>query len=453
MALAGPLLVLSAALGYYYVTFSRMIDARMQGQLQRVDPRVFARPFELRPGQAVSPRELVERLNELGYSNRAGASQPGEFAVGRDTIVLVPRDGERRGRAVRIVFGGGRRKKEPTTVGRVELLDPKRVIDRLVLDPPLITALIPSGREKRRDVPLGLIPQRVVQAVLAIEDRRFFDHPGVDPIRTIGAMFRNLRGDRPYLEGGSTLTQQIVKNTFLTPEKSIRRKVLEQFMAVILERRLTKDQILELYLNDVALGQRGSFAIHGVAEAARLFFAKDITNVSLGEAATIAGVIQSPSRLSPFNYPDRARDRRNVVIRAMVDAGYIGEKEAEPAMKAPLQLAARALDAEAPYFVDLVSQQLQEEYGSIASSVDVYTTLDFHLQRLAQDAVRAGVARLDRMLSRRRRRPQVALIAVDPRTGDVLALVGGRSYNQSQFNRATSARRQPGSVFKPFVYL
>jgi penicillin-binding protein 1B len=293
----------------------------------------------------------------------------------------------------------------------------------------------------------------MVQAVLAIEDRRFYEHPGVDLIGTVRAVFTNLFDDKPYLEGGSTLTQQIVKNTFLTPEKSLRRKTLEWFMSVVLEQQLSKDQILELYLNDVSLGQRGSFAIHGVGEAARLFFAKDIANVSLSEAATIAGVIQSPSRLSPFNHAERARERRNLVLRAMAEAGFVSADAADRASREPLQLAARALDSEAPYFVDHVSKQLQEEYRSVASAVDVYTTLDLHLQRVAQDAVRAGIVRLDDMLKRRRRRPQVALIAVDPGTGDVLALVGGRSYNQSQFNRATDARRQPGSVFKPFVYL
>jgi penicillin-binding protein 1B len=453
VALLGPLLVLSAVLGYYYVAFSKMIDARIHGEMQRVDPRVFARPFQLRRGQSTSQLELIERLNELGYAHRARAEQPGEFTIGRDTIVFIPRDGDRKGNTVRVVFTGRTQKREPSTVGKLEIIGSKAGTSSVTLDPPLITALVQTGREKRRDVPLQVIPQRMVQAVLAIEDRRFYEHPGVDLIGTVRAVFTNLFDDKPYLEGGSTLTQQIVKNTFLTPEKSLRRKTLEWFMSVVLEQQLSKDQILELYLNDVSLGQRGSFAIHGVGEAARLFFAKDIANVSLSEAATIAGVIQSPSRLSPFNHAERARERRNLVLRAMAEAGFVSADAADRASREPLQLAARALDSEAPYFVDHVSKQLQEEYRSVASAVDVYTTLDLHLQRVAQDAVRAGIVRLDDMLKRRRRRPQVALIAVDPGTGDVLALVGGRSYNQSQFNRATDARRQPGSVFKPFVYL
>ena len=205
-------------------------------------------------------------------------------------------------------------------------------------------------------------------------------------------------------------------------------------MSILLERRLSKDQILELYSNDVALGQRGSFAIHGVAEAARLFFAKDITNVSLTEAATIAGVIQSPSRLSPFNNGDRAKERRNVVLRTMVESGFISDDAATRTSKEPLLMAARALESEAPYFVDFISQELQDKYKSLGT-VDVYTTLDLHLQRLAQDSHRDGLTRVDELLKRRRRRAEAALIAVDPRNGEVLAFVGGRSYNQSQYNR------------------
>ena len=328
----------------------------------------------------------------------------------------------------------------------------KKQTDRITLDAPLITALVADAREKRRDVPLQVIPRPMIQAVLAIEDRRFYDHPGIDPIGIAGAVFRNVFGNKAYLASGSTITQQLVKNTFLTPEKTPKRKMTEWFMSVVLETRLSKDQILALYLNDVSLGQRGSFAIHGVAEASRLFFAKDIANVNAVEAATIAGVIQSPSRLSPFNNPERAKDRRNVVLRAMVDAGFMSADAAERAVREPLGIVQRALESEAPYFVDYISQELQSKYPS-AGTVDVYTTLDVHLQRVAQDALRDGLTRLDEILARRKRRPQAALIAVDPRTGEVLAFVGGRSYNQSQYNRAVSARRQPGSVFKPFVYL
>jgi penicillin-binding protein 1B len=454
LAIAIPLVFVSAAAGYYYVTFSRMIDARLHGERERTVPRIFARPFEVRPGDAISIRQMIDRLNDLGYANRARVTAPGEFAIGRDALALIPHAGSHEGQTVRLVFSGST---ETGTIRDVVTVPPTGAIPRLTLESPLITAL-EAAREKRRLVPLARIPLHMVQAVLAIEDRRFYEHPGVDIIRSIGAIVTNLRGDRPYLVGGSTLTQQLVKNMFLTPEKTLRRKVLEQFLAVIMERRLTKDEILELYLNEVYLGQRGSFAIHGVGEGSRLFFGKDVSNVTLVEAATLAGVIQT-ARHSPFRDMARARERRNVVLGAMLEAGYITDEAADRARREPVTVVARALDAEAPYFVDFVGQTLQEQFPALLTSarrLDVYTTLDLHLQRVAQDAVRDGLAAIDKILSRRRRPPgpaQAALVAIDPRTGEILAMVGGRSYNQSQYNRAISARRQPGSVFKPFVYL
>ena len=257
------------------------------------------------------------------------------------------------------------------------------------------------------------------------------------------------------MRGASTLTQQLVKNTFLTQERSPTRKFSEWIMSIALERRLSKDQVLELYLNDVWLGQRGSFAIHGVPEAARLFFGKDVQNVTLSEAATIAGVIQSPPRLSPFNNPERAKERRNVVLHAMVDTGFITSDAADRAVaRAAADGRARARRRSA------VLRRLHQPgaagqvHGVATGAVDVYTTLDLHLQKIAQDAVREGLVRVDEILARRKRqRAQAALIAIDPRTGEILAFVGGRSYNQSQYNRAIAAKRQPGSVFKPFVYL
>src|SRR3954454_1927719 len=454
VALAGALtLVLFCGLvSYFYVSFSRMIDARMHGEFQRTDPRIFARPFTVRRGQRITLLQTIDRLNELGYAQRPRAQMPGEFAIGRDALAVVPRAGERRGQTVRLVYAAS--KTGSGGLINIELFTKRQSLDSLALDAPLITALVSGeGREKRRDVPLAAIPSHIVRAVVAIEDRRFYDHPGIDIIGTTRAVLTNILGTRKYLSGGSTITQQLVRNTFLTQEKSLKRKFTEWFMSVALERRLTKDQILELYLNDVGLGQRGAFAIHGVPEAARLFFAKDVSNLNLVEAATIAGVIQAPPRYSPFTNPDRAKERRNVVLHAMQETGFISPDAEERAAREPVQIVARALESEAPYFVDYVSQELQER-SKATGAVDVYTTLDLQLQRIAQDAMRDGLTRVDEILARRKRRnPQAALMAIDPRTGEILAMVGGRSYNQSQYNRAIVSRRQPGSTFKPFVYL
>jgi len=434
-----------------WISFGRTIDRRLAGE-QAEAPRVFGRPFELRRSQALSPVQLVQRLNDVGYAQRETPTSPGEFSLGPRTVSLVTRpNGDTPSRVLKVDFTAG----NAPSVSRITVGEAQRV-ERFALEAPLLAAL--SQGERRRHVPLANLPKYVVDAVLAIEDRRFFDHPGVDPIRVVGAMITNLRGDRPYLEGASTLTQQIVKNTFLTPEKAWGRKLQEQFMALVLESRFTKEEILELYLNDIVLGQRGPFAIHGVPEAARIFFGKDVRNLSLAEAATIAGLIQSPSRLAPFRNPERAKERRNVVLRAMVDAGAISDAEATAAAEQPLVVAARAIENEAPYFIDYASQLVGEEFEGLlerGTRVDIHTTLDLHLQRFAQEAVADGIAEVDKRLAGRKREglPQVALVALDPRTGEILAMVGGRAYSQSQYNRALLARRQPGSVFKPFVYL
>jgi penicillin-binding protein 1B len=463
-----PLLAVIGVTAYYYVAFARVIDARLEGERVRALPRVLARPFEVRRGQWLSVQQFVDRLNDLGYAERAKPAQPGEFGRVGDAVTLVARGGDLAGRQVRVQLGlqaawlpapiGPDGKPVPTyAVSRIEVAG-GGMLDRLELDRPLLTTLITTGREKRRRVSLSLIPRHMIQAVLAIEDRRFYDHAGIDPIRIVGAIITNMRGDRPYLVGGSTLTQQLVKNFFLTPEKSYRRKFQEQFLSIVLETRATKDEILELYLNDVYLGQRGSYAIHGVAEASRVFFGKDVTNVSLAEAATIAGVIQAPGRHSPFSSSTRSRDRRNVVLQAMADAGYVSQAAAERAGREPMQTVARAMETEAPYFVDLLGQTLTDRYPGLLSGtrpVDIWTTLDSDLQRLAQEAVQAGAVSIDAQLARKqiKGQAQIALIAVQPGTGDILAYIGGRSYGQSQFNRPMHARRQPGSAFKPFVYL
>jgi penicillin-binding protein 1B len=464
-------------LTYYYFSFSRIIDARLHGERERSLPRVFARPLALRRGEALSALELIARLNDLGYAQRPSVGAPGEFAVARNAVLFTPRAGAFAGKTIRAMFPAPpavRRASGPPSAPRgITALEistgtgrPARA-EAVTLDPPLLTALVTGAREKRRRVELDAIPQRMQDAVLAIEDQSYYSHPGVNPFSVIRAVIANTFSRNRYPVGGSTITQQLARMFFLTDEfnselqsgtRSYRRKLQEAFMSLVLERRASKEEILELYLNDVYLGQRGSFAIHGVAEASRLFFGKDVANVTIAEAAVIAGVIQNPGLHSPFVNPKNAVERRNIVLRAMADEDYVTPKVAELASREPLQVAARSVDNEAPYFVDLVGQTIEEQFPGLttqASSVDVHTTLDINLQRLALDAVRDGLTHVDEMLARRKRkgRAQAALLAVDPQTGDILAMVGGRSYNQSQYNRAISARRQPGSVFKPFVYL
>jgi penicillin-binding protein 1B len=463
-------------LGYYYVMFSRLIEQSLHGERDKVFPQVFARPLEIYRGQSLTNQQLIDRLNDLGYAQRPRLEKPGEFVVNAGTVSIAPRPPEFKGQVVQVSF---QRVPDSNTAPRraapVRLSDHvmrlqlgPRPAERLTLEAPVLASIVAGEREKRRPVALTAIQPQLAQAVLAIEDRRYYEHPGVDPIGVLGAVKSYVTGRRTYLAGGSTITQQLVRNVFLTKFEGMtlqearrrdpRRKALEIFVSLILTSRASKDDILEMYLNNVPLGQRGSFAIYGVAEASRLFFGKDVSNISLAEAATIAGVIQQPSALSPFSNAQRCKERRNVVLFAMAEAGYIDRAAAERAALEPLAVVQRALEAEAPYFVDYVNQTLDGEYPGLTTTtskaVDVYTTLDLHMQRLAQDAVRKGLTNVDAMLPKRKRgKAEAALIALDPRTGEILSFVGGRSYNQSQYNRAIVSRRQPGSVFKPFVYL
>ncbi len=467
--------VMLGALSYLYVSYGRIIDARLHGERDRAVPRVFGRPITLQTGQHLTPAELIARLNDVGYAQKARVEAAGEFAIDRHMVVLISRGGDQSGKPLIVSFPEPPMLKKntatpPPVAPRIARLQVSgNSVDRVTLDAPLLTALMTGTREKRRRVALDAIPARMQEAVLAIEDRRFYYHPGIDPIRIVGALISNLFGDKAYLSGASTITQQLARNFFLTDamaveqqtgQRSTLRKIREQFMAIILETKATKDEILELYLNDVYLGHRGSFALHGVAEAAKIFYSKDVRNLTLSEAALIAGVIQSPQVHSPFNNPERARDRRNVVLRAMADADAITADAADRATKEPVAVVARAVDNEAPYFVDYMGGALDETFPGITAKpgvLDIYTTLDLNLQRHAQEAVREGIAKVDAMLARRKRGPrriaQAALVAIDPRTGEILSFIGGRSYSQSQFNRAANARRQMGSTFKPFVYL
>ena len=438
----GLFAVLLAVATYFWISYAHIIDAKLSGE-QRPVPRIFGRQFDLRPGIALTPEQLKQRLNDIGYAERPKPEQPGEFNVTGNVVLLVARTNPPvpKPKTVRVEFGRN---------GGVTRMS----VSKVSLEAPLLAAL--AQGERQRKVEFANMPKHVLNAVIAIEDKRFYDHPGVDPIRMVGALFTNVFGDKTYLVGGSTITQQIIKNMFLTPEQTLKRKLQEQFMAIVLESRLTKDQVLELYLNTVTLGQRGPFEIHGVGEGARVFFAKDLSNVTLAEAATMAGIIQAPSRLNPFNNPERAKERRDIVLREM-SGKFVTKEEADKALAEPLKVNARALENEAPYFVDFVSNLVDNQFAGVLkkdATVDVYTTLDLQLQRAAQEAIGDGIAQVDqKLLKKKPNMVEAALLAVNPRTGEILAFIGGRSYSQSQYNRVVAAKRQPGSIFKPFVYL
>ncbi len=443
------LLGIAGVVVYHTLRFTALIDTRLHGKEAERPTWVYARPFELHRGQRLSRDELVSLLNDLGYRERSSlGEEPGSF-----TLVAGGIQVRRRGpfsAPLSVVF------KEPW-VSEIRTLEGDRPLDRVPFEPVPVATLFGEDRAKKRWVELEAIPRQVRDAVLTTEDRRFFDHTGFDPVGIARALVTDLR--RGELEqGASTLTQQLVKNYFLYPERTFRRKLLEAYLAILLESRTRKHDILELYLNDVYLGQRGSFGIHGVGQAAQIFFGKDLKNLSVSEAALIAALIRSPNSSNPFHHPEAALRRRNVVIDQMRKAGLLTEAEASRESEAPLGLVEGAIDqGEAPYFVDALRLQLLASYdpARVASlGLRIQSTMDRHLQSAAQKALVEGLEEIENRLPRGASGPpQAALVAMRPATGDVLALVGARSYGASQFNRATEARRQPGSAFKPFVYL
>ena len=295
------------------------------------------------------------------------------------------------------------------------------------------------------------------------EDRAFFEHYGVNVrgiLRALARRYDNSDPNSPIArQGGSSITQQLVKNLLLSPERTLRRKVAEAYMSVILETRLTKEEIFALYCNQVYLGQQAGFSIHGFGEAADAYFGKDVTNLTLPEAAFLAGLIRSPNRYNPYQEMNTATARRNQVLDSMVDTGAITREEADRAKAEPLKVAAvkgRIDASDAPYFADYVQNQLGDIIAGpgTAQHLRIYTTIDMDLQRAAYAALSKQVASLDKVQTRRFAPGtlQASLVAMNAKTGEIVAMVGGRDYSKSQLNRASDAFRQPGSVFKPFVY-
>jgi penicillin-binding protein 1B len=447
----------AAILIYHYFDFSRRIDQRLRGEREEKPAWIYARPLELHVGQRITGDEVATLLNAIRYQKTSGRLEaPGTFATSPGEVHLhirrrTPTGGQVSGATVTVSF-------RDKWIDDIRKTPGDGRVTRVELEPVPVTPLFGKDRAKQRWVPLSDIPEHLIHAVVATEDRRFFEHTGLDPVGILRAAWEDLRAQE-VRQGGSTLTQQLVKNYFLTPERTVRRKLLEAFLSIILESRVSKEEILELYLNDVYLGQRGSFSINGVGQASRVFFGKDVKNVALDEAALMAALIRSPNHASPFRHPDRARKRRNVVLGQMADVGLVTPRDAKSASSKPVRVARTSVDAgEAPYFIDILRRELLSRYSPESLQqldLSIHSTMDYNLQVAAQRAVVEGLEEIKKKLPKGRSdsTAQAALIALNPMNGDVLALVGGRSYGASQFNRAVDAHRQPGSAFKPFVYL
>jgi len=435
-----------------------VVDRKFNGRRWDFPSRILSDEFLVHAGQDVVAAGVPRRLERLGYRIVPGRpAAAGEMRPGRDSLEIALRPGAQGRTATRHVRIGLVR----GVVGSIEDLDSGEQVAAVALEPEEITGIYRGDWEKRRAIRVVDVPPILVRAILVTEDSRFFDHHGVDLQGIARALVTNLRSGR-VRQGGSTLTQQLMKNFFLTSDRTVSRKVREIAMAVVAETRYSKMQILENYLNEIYLGQRGAQGIYGVAEASWFYFGKDPKELSLPEAATIAGLIRAPNAASPFTAPERARERRDTVLRLLRDAGEIDADACSAAIASPLEvLGPRPEATDSSYFVDLVKAELAGRFPPhvlVAEGLEVHTTLDPLFQEMASRAVSAGLAELEKahptlVKGGPDRRLEAALVAIAPHTGEIRALVGGRDYRVSQFDRATKARRQPGSAFKPIVYL
>ncbi len=469
IALLGFLCVSLAVIGFFafwYVKYDRIIQQRFQGPVFATSAKIFAAPRVVKTGAKITTSELAAELRRTGYSEKGGESPMGSYRVHGGSIEVLPGP-------------ESYHSQEPATItvsgGQVSAINSPSAgeLAAYELEPQLVTSLFDAEqRSKRQLVKYDDIPKVLVEAVTAIEDRRFFQHSGVNPFRLVEAAWVDFTHQR-HQQGGSTITMQLSRAFFLSPEKTLKRKLIEMLIAVELEQKFSKRQIFEFYANRVDLGQRGSFTISGFAEGSRSYFNKDLKDITVPEAALLAGLIQAPSYLSPYRHPERALERRNTVLEAMLETHAITREQADKAKAAPLKLAPPNVEAsDAPYFVDMVRDTVigkLNEREMNEQSYRIYTTLDPELQRTAAQAVETGIKVVDDQITKMRTKKkrigknkyettvapgpqaQVALVAMDPHTGEIRALVGGRNYGMSQLNHAL-AKRPTGSIFKPFVY-
>ena len=439
LGLAGALLLSAMAL----VAYSTVELVRFERVETRRAVFIHAAGQALAPGTSVRAIDLPGTLARLGYTEtKTAPTAPGQYRRAGGVWDIFLR--EERSRA-RLEVRGER-------IARVTR-DGKDA--EAALEGEVLAGGADQPGEDYRPIKLADTSKTLVNAVLAIEDHRFFEHGALDLKSLARAVWVNTRAGK-VAEGGSTITQQLVKNRLLTPQRTMTRKVREAWLATLVEWRYSKEQILEAYRNEIYLGQRGPLAIRGMGAASRAYYAKEIHQLTPGEAALLAGMVRAPNTYSPVLNPERAHRRRDVVLTRMRELKMLDGPAYERARKEPVRALARPRPGQpAPYFTDHVRQEVDERFGPGTRTV---TTLDLTLQRFAENAVAAGLDQLESRYARLRRsepsaRLQAALIALDPATGEIRAFVGGRDYQVSQFDRVTLARRQPGSAFKPFVYL
>jgi penicillin-binding protein 1B len=433
-----------AVFGYAYWRYSRVIDKGMKDGPFADAVNVYGEPFVLTTGDPLNADDVESELHLAGY--REGVDgQPGTFRMHNGVVDTVSTDGTR----ARIGVSAN-------NIARIQVNG--HAASSWTIGAPFL-ANLNASREKRRIVSFDQIPRVLVNAVSSAEDKHFFTHEGIDVPRIVKAAYVDLRSGRKQ-QGASTLTMQLVRDLYLEPDKRWKRKISEAMMTIHLEREWSKEKIFETYANEVYLGRQASYSIHGFAEGAQLYFGKRLVDITLPEAATLAGMVQRPSHFNPHRNPAATKERRDIVLSLMRANHYIDDAQYREAVETPLTVAGPQLKEDrygASYFLDLVTDDLDEiprdEIDNNGRNVE--STIDLNLQRAATEAIHSGMAEVDKQLAAKYKetgvKAQAALIAMDPRTGEIRAVVGGRDYAASQLNRVL-ARRPPGSVFKPFVY-
>ena len=431
------------------------IRQRFSGNIQSQPAHIYARPLSLFPGASISSNELITILKKKGYHSTGVISEPGDFvSVTNAMDIYIRAFGQENdfqtAQAIRINFANN-------TISEIINHATAKPIDQIDLDPPLIGSLQLGAYKDRISLRLHQMPELLLRALLAMEDRNFETHIGIDPKGIARAFWSNIRNGKA-IQGGSTLTQQLVKNLFLSPERTITRKVTEALMALMMELRFSKGEILELYLNEIFLGQSGNRAVHGFALASEYYFGRSVNELKLHQTALLVGMIPAPSSYNPRRHPDRALIRRNIVLNKLAEVGAISRYTAETISQKPLDIVEHksASTSEFPTYMDYLHRQLRQYYSEEVlrtNGLKLYTSLDVGIQRVAQNTLSNSLAKLEQRKNLPSGVLQGAIIVIDPRRGEILALVGDRQKGYSGFNRAIDAQRPIGSLVKPAVYL
>ncbi len=439
---------------------SGKVEERFSSRRWSIPSKVFSDTMLLYPGQRINRRPFQEKLERMGYRKVSGLpKKKGDMQTNRGGMRVFLYDlktpwKKRAGFPVHIQF-------DPNTIKSIARQDNGKSISLLEIEPEEIMLFFGRERESRRLVSIQKVPEHFIHAVLAAEDHRFFQHWGIDPRGILRALITNLQHGA-IRQGGSTITQQLAKNYFLSPDRNLVRKLREALLAIVMEFKYSKHEILEIYLNEIYLGQKGSVAINGIGEAAYFYFAKPVQELSFSEAATIAGLIKAPNHYSPYIDKTACRRRRNSILKVMQSKGWISDTQLQAHTKTPVITAGYTIyGKQAPYFMDYLAQQLTTLYKPeelVSLGLSIYTTLDPQVQIAAENTLRKELSRLENKTAAMKRKSsdkklQGAVVVMQPKTGHILAMVGGRNYSKSQFNRITQSRRQPGSAFKPFVYV